>query len=130
MHNKFCVFDDNIILTGSFNPTASADTKQNNNLVIIESKTLARNYNDEFQSFLNDKFGIVLLCGKPNRFCREYDSGTEAGRMDFFTHVYLVFFLVVLTALIFAGAALTATASFFSALGAAFEEVALATGAS
>jgi len=82
MHNKFCVFDDNIISTGSFNPTASADTKQNNNLVIIESKTLARNYNDEFQSFLNDKFGRdekvryprVILNNKiliENYFCPE-----------------------------------------------------------
>ncbi len=57
MHDKFCIFDDEIIFTGSFNPTISADTKQNNNLVIINSKYLAKNYNDEFQSFLNNKFG-------------------------------------------------------------------------
>ena len=57
MHNKFCIFDNKIVSTGSFNPTVSANTKQNNNLVVISSESLAENYNDEFQSFLGKRFG-------------------------------------------------------------------------
>jgi len=57
MHNKFCIFDNKIVSTGSFNPTVSANTKQNNNLVVISSESLAENYNDEFQSFLGKMFG-------------------------------------------------------------------------
>ena len=57
MHNKFCIFDDRIISTGSFNPTVNGNTKNNNNLVIVESETLAKNYEDEFQSFMRNEFG-------------------------------------------------------------------------
>ena len=57
MHNKFCIFDDEIIFTGSFNPTVSANTKQNNNLVVVNSKYISQNYDDEFQGFMKDKFG-------------------------------------------------------------------------
>ncbi len=48
MHNKFCIFDDNIVATGSFNPTIRGNFKNNNNLVVIESHYLAKNYEDEF----------------------------------------------------------------------------------
>jgi len=57
MHNKFCIFDDKIISTGSFNPTVNGNEKNNNNLIIINSKYLAENYEEEFQSFMNDDFG-------------------------------------------------------------------------
>ena len=57
MHNKFCIFDDEIISTGSFNPTSNGNTRNNNNLVIVKSKTLAKNYEEEFQSFINEEFG-------------------------------------------------------------------------
>ena len=57
MHNKFCIFDNRIISTGSFNPTVNDNTKNNNNLVIISSEALAENYNDEFNSFLKNRFG-------------------------------------------------------------------------
>lgn len=57
MHNKFCIFDDETVWTGSFNPTPRSDTKSNNNVVIISSKALAKNYEDEFQELWNGYFG-------------------------------------------------------------------------
>jgi len=48
MHNKFCIFDKKIVLTGSTNPTINGITKNNNNMVIIRSRYLARNYLEEF----------------------------------------------------------------------------------
>ncbi|MBU1855293.1 MAG: hypothetical protein KKF89_06210, partial [Nanoarchaeota archaeon] len=49
MHNKFCIFDNKKIFTGSFNPTYNGNFKNNNNLVLIESETLSKNYLDEFE---------------------------------------------------------------------------------
>jgi len=55
MHNKFCVFDNQIILTGSMNPTIRGTTKNNNNIVIVNSKLLAENYEREFQELWKNK---------------------------------------------------------------------------
>ena len=57
MHNKFCIIDNNITITGSFNPTDNDNNHNNNNIVVIYSKTLAKNYKDEFNELWNGKFG-------------------------------------------------------------------------
>ena len=49
MHNKFCILDKKSIITGSFNPTINGNFKNNNNIIYIESKTLANNYLEEFK---------------------------------------------------------------------------------
>lgn len=48
MHNKFCVIDKNAVITGSFNPTYRGNYKNNNNIVIVHSRYLAKNYMQEF----------------------------------------------------------------------------------
>lgn len=45
MHNKFCVINKSMVLTGSWNPTRSTKA---NNVVIVHSRVLANNYLDEF----------------------------------------------------------------------------------
>ena len=57
MHNKFCVMDNNVIITGSFNPTDNDNNYNNNNIVVIYSRILAKNYEDEFNELWNGKFG-------------------------------------------------------------------------
>ena len=57
MHNKFCIYDNKIISTGSFNPKKSSALKDNNNLIVIESYYLAKNYEDEFEELWNGIFG-------------------------------------------------------------------------
>jgi len=47
MHNKFCIFDNSIVMTGSFNPTSNDNEKNNNNMIVLFSKYLAENYEDE-----------------------------------------------------------------------------------
>jgi len=81
MHNKFCVIDDDVVLTGSFNPTDNDNYRNNNDVVVIYSKTLAKNYEDEFDELWNGKFGkgskvknpILYLNGikMENYFCPE-----------------------------------------------------------
>lgn len=48
MHDKFCVFDKSTVWAGSYNPTAGG-TKHQNNVVVIDSQFLAKNYLDEFE---------------------------------------------------------------------------------
>ena len=58
MHNKFCILDGSIVITGSMNPTDNGVGKNNNNLVVISSKYLVENYNNEFEELWKGKFGI------------------------------------------------------------------------
>lgn len=55
MHNKFCVSEKKVI-TGSMNPTYNGAYRNDNNLILIESKTIAKNYKDEFNEMWNGKF--------------------------------------------------------------------------
>ena len=80
MHNKFCIVDGDRIFTGSFNPTEKGNFYNNNNMLIVYSKYLAENYENEFQELWNKKFGsgervkyIVFLNNKKteNYFCPE-----------------------------------------------------------
>ena len=57
MHNKFCVIDDSIVLTGSMNPTENGMFFNNNNLLKISSSKLAINYENEFDQMISGKFG-------------------------------------------------------------------------
>jgi len=56
MHNKFCVIDGVKVSGGSMNPTNNDAHKNNNNLLLINSKLLAQNYEDEFEEMWNGTF--------------------------------------------------------------------------
>lgn len=49
MHNKFAIIDDQVVLTGSFNWTLTAEKKNCENLVVITDKDLALDYSKEFK---------------------------------------------------------------------------------
>ena len=49
MHNKFIVIDRKKVLTGSFNYSSNADTKNDENLILIISEEIAKQYFDEFE---------------------------------------------------------------------------------
>lgn len=71
MHNKFCIFDSQEVMTGSMNPTMTDAIKNNNNLVFIQSKYLAQNYEEEFQSFLDGDFGSDTFVRYPTILLNE-----------------------------------------------------------
>ncbi|MFH1439191.1 MAG: phospholipase D-like domain-containing protein [Candidatus Woesearchaeota archaeon] len=56
-HNKFCIIDKKTVTTGSFNPTINGNNKNNNNLVVVKSKYLSENYENEFDELWNGWFG-------------------------------------------------------------------------
>ncbi len=49
MHNKVMIFDDNIVLSGSYNFTNQANDKNDENVVLIKNKTIVKKYKDEFK---------------------------------------------------------------------------------
>ena len=57
MHNKFWIFDNQIVWTGSTNITENGIFKQDNNTVVIESPALAAIYEREFQEMWDGQFG-------------------------------------------------------------------------
>lgn len=57
MHNKFWVFDQKIVWTGSTNITINGIFKQNNNVVVIRSPEIAFAFEREFQEMWNGQFG-------------------------------------------------------------------------
>jgi phosphatidylserine/phosphatidylglycerophosphate/cardiolipin synthase-like enzyme len=50
MHDKFTVIDRKRVLTGSFNYTTSASTRNYENIVLIESPVIAKQYIEEFEN--------------------------------------------------------------------------------
>lgn len=87
MHNKFCVIDGKIVLTGSFNPTENDNYYNKNNVVVVYSKLLAGNYEDEFDELWNGNFGGGRSVANPvlyingikveNYFCPEDDCASH-----------------------------------------------------
>lgn len=54
MHNKFCVINDSLVWTGSWNPSQKMSIP--NNVVLIESRVLANAYLDEFDELRSGVF--------------------------------------------------------------------------
>src|SRR5215207_9847775 len=57
MHNKFWIFDNQIVWTGSTNITENGIFEQDNNTIVIQSPELAAIYEREFQEMWNGQFG-------------------------------------------------------------------------
>ncbi len=57
MHNKFWVFDGEIVWTGSTNATINGMFEQNNNVIVIKSRELAAIYETQFEEMWGGEFG-------------------------------------------------------------------------
>jgi len=53
MHDKVAIIDNQIVITGSFNWSANADTNNNENLIVLRSPSLASTYTTEFWHIWN-----------------------------------------------------------------------------
>ncbi len=49
MHHKVFIVDNRTVITGSFNPSANGDKRNDENIVVIYSEEIARLYLDEFE---------------------------------------------------------------------------------
>lgn len=55
MHHKFAIIDGEVLLTGSYNWTESANLRNNENLLVINSRGIVERYHDQFNILWNDK---------------------------------------------------------------------------
>jgi phosphatidylserine/phosphatidylglycerophosphate/cardiolipin synthase-like enzyme len=58
MHNKFWIFDNEIVWTGSTNITVNGTQRNNNNVIVITSEEVAAIYEAEFQEMWAGDFGV------------------------------------------------------------------------
>jgi phosphatidylserine/phosphatidylglycerophosphate/cardiolipin synthase-like enzyme len=56
MHNKFIIFDDQTVWTGSMNMTVNDVFHNNNNVIVIQSQALAEIYEAQFNDLWNGRF--------------------------------------------------------------------------
>ncbi|MEM3906120.1 MAG: phospholipase D family protein [Nitrososphaerota archaeon] len=49
MHHKFAVIDDEVVITGSYNWSAAAEDKNDENLVVLRDEVVAQLYRKEFE---------------------------------------------------------------------------------
>ncbi|MFH1332347.1 MAG: phospholipase D-like domain-containing protein [archaeon] len=49
LHDKVFVIDESIVITGSYNPTENADKRNDENIMIIEDKNIAKKYSERFK---------------------------------------------------------------------------------
>jgi len=56
MHHKFCVVDNKVLITGSYNWTASARERNNENLLIIDDAKLVQEYLLEFNRLWSEHY--------------------------------------------------------------------------
>ncbi len=56
MHNKFAVIDNEIVITGSYNWTASAGERNDENLLVIDNKKIIEKYQNQFNNLWNNKY--------------------------------------------------------------------------
>ncbi|MBW2972476.1 hypothetical protein KY359_05560, partial [Candidatus Woesearchaeota archaeon] len=49
MHHKVFVIDNKTVVTGSFNPTSNADTKNDENVLIIHDPEVAQKFSEEWE---------------------------------------------------------------------------------
>ena len=59
MHHKFCIIDESIVITGSFNWTSQAVLYNQENILFYENSQIARKYIDEFHK-LWSQFEITI----------------------------------------------------------------------
>lgn len=53
MHNKFCIFDGSIIITGSYNWTYSAESRNAENIIITDAENVCEDYTKYFTNLWN-----------------------------------------------------------------------------
>ena len=53
MHHKVFIIDEKTVITGSMNPTASGNNKNDENMIIIHNPNIAKKFIEEFENLFN-----------------------------------------------------------------------------
>lgn len=80
MHNKFCLFDDSNLITGSYNWTYSAETRNAENVIITDDFVVCKNFKSHFINMWSHLEAVVdysymnLSEVKNDALLQEYDN--------------------------------------------------------
>lgn len=55
MHNQFCVIDNQVVITGSYNWSSNAEFKNDENISIIKDNNIASDYSVQFRKLLKEQ---------------------------------------------------------------------------
>jgi len=89
MHHKFAIFDNAILLTGSFNWTWSASSRNNENIVFLSDQRLIRQFKAEFlrlwaefggSSGREEAASKIQACARGRMARKEYNTRKERSR--------------------------------------------------
>lgn len=58
MHNKFVIIDNKTVITGSYNWTASAGERNDENILVINDEKTVKKYRDYFYNLWNKKYSL------------------------------------------------------------------------
>lgn len=76
MHNKFAIIDNKIVITGSYNWTASAGQRNDENLLVLDEEKIVKKYQDYFYYLWDNKYSIE----KYNELISHSDIGSEVSQ--------------------------------------------------
>ncbi|MBR5634522.1 MAG: DUF1669 domain-containing protein [Prevotella sp.] len=72
IHNKFCIFDDEIVIDGSYNWTILAERNNDENIVVIEHGNVVSSFKKAFENLLKNNTQVYAMPDRvPER--PEYD---------------------------------------------------------
>ncbi len=77
MHHKFAVIDNSVVITGSFNWTSQAVNHNQENILFLENKNLAKKYANEFQRLWDD-FEVVISKESALRILKDEEEKKKA----------------------------------------------------
>ena len=81
MHNKFALFDDNIVWTGSYNWTIKADERNKENVIILEGFDIYKKYKEEFEIIKSRSFSFEIYHEIMQRI-NNISSSLDLSRLD------------------------------------------------
>jgi len=73
MHNKFCLLDNKILVTGSFNPTINGRDKNDNNIIVVKNKEIVEIYENYFKNLILESTNINYTHSRRSRNFRIND---------------------------------------------------------
>ena len=83
MHNKFCIFDESILITGSYNWTYSAERRNAENIIITDEEKVCGDYTKYFTDLwnqlteVNEYSRMDISDIEANILIQEYDNIVE-----------------------------------------------------
>lgn len=75
VHHKFCIIDDELVVTGSYNWTYYAEHRNWENIAAISDNDLVAGYIDEFNSIIEKHEPIKKIASAQNKTISTYGAG-------------------------------------------------------